>query len=82
MGYFSSGNGFVQYKHKEDAEKCLEVANDPGPNGGLMLDERVLKVTLALSKDKVAKVVKLQKEKEKEKPDNRNMALAREGCEC
>ncbi|ELU03655.1 hypothetical protein CAPTEDRAFT_219142 [Capitella teleta] len=75
----SRGTGFVQYSSKEDADKCLEVANDPGPNGGLMLDERELKVSVALSKDKVGKVVEKRKESEKEKPDKRNLQLAREG---
>ena len=90
----------MQYADKEDAEKCLEVANDPGPvsvtdsgysfdflfssfvkNGGLILDQRELIVSMALSRDKVTKVVKQRKDQEKEKPDKRNLNLAREGCE-
>ena len=64
---------FVKFKSKESADKCLERAADDD----MMLDDRQLSVTLAVSRQKASE---FNKKKKREKKDNRNLYLAREGC--
>merc|ERR1719471_2543325 len=68
------GTAFVKFKRREDAEKCVEIAEGAD---GVFLDNRQLNILLAKEKNDVEQ---LQKEsKEKEPKDNRNLYLAREG---
>merc|ERR1719300_1559325 len=68
------GTGFVKFKKKEDAAKCVEVGEG---EDGIYLDNRQLNIVIAKEKTDVEKQ---QKEREKKEPkDNRNLYLAREG---
>ncbi|KAH3730338.1 RNA-binding protein 28-like [Dreissena polymorpha] len=69
---FSKGMGFVRFVSKDSADHCLRE----GEAGNLTLDGRQLNITLAVSREKAAD---FQEKKEKEKKDNRNLYLAREG---
>jgi len=68
------GTGFVKFRRREDAEKCVEVGDG---EDGVYLDNRKLKIMMAQEKGEVEQK---QKEREKKEPkDNRNLYLAREG---
>jgi len=68
------GTGFVKFKRREDAEKCVEVGEG---DDGVYLDNRRLGIMIAQEKGVVEQK---QKEREKKEPkDNRNLYLAREG---
>merc|ERR1719471_1169358 len=68
------GTGFVKFKKKEDAAKCVEVGEG---EDGIYLDNRKLNIMIAQDKENVEQK---QKEREKKEPkDNRNLYLAREG---
>ncbi|XP_013772254.1 RNA-binding protein 28-like, partial [Limulus polyphemus] len=71
------GTAFVQFLKKDDAEKCLNKANDESQNGGIILDGRKLNISLALSRTEIQK--KMQEKHEKKPNDRRNLYLAREG---
>lgn len=70
----SKGTAFVKFKNKEDANKCIEKANNKDEES-FYLDGRILDVQLAISKDKL-NVKKLENEKVK---DKRNLYLSKEG---
>jgi hypothetical protein len=57
------------------ADECLQ----DGKDGKISLDGRELIVTVAVSRENAASLTENNK-KEKEKKDNRNLYLAREGC--
>jgi len=68
------GTGFVKFRRREDAEKCVEVGEG---EDGVYLDNRKLGIMMAQEKGEVEQK---QKEREKKEPkDNRNLYLAREG---
>lgn len=68
------GTGFVKFRTREDAEKCVEVGEG---EDGVYLDNRKLNIMMAQEKGEVEQK---QKEREKKEPkDNRNLYLAREG---
>ena len=69
-----TGMGFVKFKLKESAEKCLQEAE----NSGIVLDGRHLVISLAVSREESTK---FNEKKQKEKKDNRNLYLGREGSE-
>ena len=69
---FYVGMAFVRYTDKESVDKCLMDVNVEG----ITLDSRQLVVSLAVSREKAAD---FSKKEEKEKKDNRNLYLAREG---
>merc|ERR1712227_566471 len=73
MGH-PKGTGFVKFKKREDAEKCVEVSEG---KDGIFLDNRQLNVLMAKDKTDVEQIQKERKEKEPK--DNRNLYLAREG---
>ena len=64
--------GFVKFKSKESADKCLQEAE----SSGIVLDGRQLIISLAVSREQSSK---FNEKKEKEKRDNRNLYLARVG---
>ena len=66
--------GFVKFKSKDTADKCLQEAE----SSGILLDSRQLIISLAVSRDQSSK---FNEKKKKEKKDNRNLYLAREGSE-
>lgn len=66
------GMGFVRFEDKSSADKCLSTAN----TDSILVDGRQLHITLAVSREKAAD---FQKKETKEKKDNRNLYLAREG---
>ena len=66
--------GFVKFKSRESAEQCLREAED----SGIVLDGRSLIMSLAVSREESTK---FNENKKKEKKDNRNLYLAREGSE-
>jgi len=68
------GTGFVKFKKREDAVKCVEVAEG---KDGVFLDNRQLNILMAKEKGDVEAIQKERKEKEPK--DNRNLYLAREG---
>jgi len=68
------GTGFVKFKRKEDAEKCISLAEGPD---GIFLDNRQLNIVIAKEKTDVEEIQKERKAKEPK--DNRNLYLAREG---
>lgn len=70
------GTAFVQFMKKEDADKCLQEANDELQDGGIKLDGRKLSITVAVNRDTA---IKFNEKKDKEKIDRRNLHLAREG---
>ncbi|XP_060596942.1 RNA-binding protein 28-like [Ruditapes philippinarum] len=70
----SKGIGFVRYSNKMAADECLQ----DGKDGKISLDGRELIVTVAVSRENAASLTENNK-KEKEKKDNRNLYLAREG---
>ncbi|KAK3577695.1 hypothetical protein CHS0354_025760 [Potamilus streckersoni] len=74
----SRGSAFIQFKDKEGANACLLKATDDSRSGGLELDGRRLIVTLAVTKEEAAKLQEKGADK-KEKKDNRNLYLIREG---
>jgi len=68
------GTGFVKFRRREDAEKCVEIGEG---EDGVYLDNRKLGIMMAQEKGEVEQK---QKEREKKEPkDNRNLYLAREG---
>ena len=69
-----AGMGFVKFQSKESADKCLQEAE----NSGIVLDGRQLIISLAVSREQSSK---FNEKKTKEKKDNRNLYLAREGSE-
>ncbi|XP_076324339.1 RNA-binding protein 28 [Tachypleus tridentatus] len=71
------GSAFVQFLKKEDADKCLNKANDESQNGGIILDGRKLNISVALGRTEIQK--KVQEKQEKKPNDRRNLYLAREG---
>merc|ERR1719438_49408 len=73
MGH-PKGTGFVKFKKREDAEKCVQVSEG---KDGIFLDNRQLNVLMAKDKTDVEQIQKERKEKEPK--DNRNLYLAREG---
>merc|ERR1719438_186742 len=73
MGH-PKGTGFVKFKKREDAEKCVQVSEG---KDGIFLDNRHLNVLMAKDKTDVEQIQKERKEKEPK--DNRNLYLAREG---
>ena len=68
------GTGFVKFKKREDAVKCVEVSEG---KDGVFLDNRQLNILVAKEKGDVEAIQKERKEKEPK--DNRNLYLAREG---
>ncbi|WAR08342.1 RBM28-like protein [Mya arenaria] len=68
----SKGMGFVRFKEQDSADKCLAE----GEAGSLSLDGRQLILSKAVSREAAAG---FKDDKEKEKKDNRNLYLAREG---
>ncbi len=83
------GTGFVKYKDKAAADKCLEQFEDDSSE--FKLKSRQISVSVALSKEKVErkafnpdqqKKSGNQKEKNSKTPksDSRNLYLVREGC--
>ena len=68
------GTAFVKFKLREDAEKCVEIAEGAD---GVFLDNRQLNILLAKEKNDVEQIQKERKTKEPK--DNRNLYLAREG---
>ncbi|XP_045196395.2 RNA-binding protein 28-like [Mercenaria mercenaria] len=68
----SKGIGFVRYTSKESADRCFNDAKE----GKISLDGRQLMVSVAVSREKAADFTE---KKAKEKKDNRNLYLAREG---
>lgn len=64
--------GFVRFESKDCADRCLTEAE----SGDIQLDGRQLCITLAVSREKAATFTKKET---KEKKDNRNLYLAREG---
>ena len=68
------GTGFVKFKRREDAEKCVETSEG---KEGVFLDNRQLNILMAKEKGDVEQIQKERKEKEPK--DNRNLYLAREG---
>merc|ERR1719418_109098 len=68
------GTAFVKFKKREDAEKCVEIADG---SDGVFLDNRQLNIVMAKEKGDVEQIQKERKEKEPK--DNRNLYLAREG---
>lgn len=85
------GTGFVKYKDKSAADKCLEQYEDDSSE--FKLKSRLISVSVALSKEKVErksfnpdqqKKSGNQKEKSSKTPksDSRNLYLVREGCKC
>ncbi|OQV19388.1 putative RNA-binding protein 28 [Hypsibius exemplaris] len=70
----SKGSGFVQYREKDSADRCLYAASS---NDGLVLDSRKLLVCVAEKPKERRKAEKLKHEKPKK--DNRNLALLQEG---
>ncbi|GAB6031242.1 RNA-binding protein 28 [Chamberlinius hualienensis] len=74
----SKGSGFVKFKNKADAERCMELVNDAPKDGvGITIDDFKVTVGSAVSR------FDLKKQKEKEVLDkkkcHRNLYLAREG---
>lgn len=68
------GTGFVKFKSKEDAEKCLkEFSNDKDK---FYLNDRQIEVCLALTRGAVREVVESKNRKPR---DKRNLYLAKEG---
>lgn len=83
------GTGFVKYKDKSAADKCLEQYEEDSSE--FKLKSRKINVSVALSKEKVErkafnpeqpKKTGNQKEKNSKTPksDSRNLYLVREGC--
>merc|ERR1711874_523085 len=68
------GTGFVKFRDKDSAEKCLGVADG---EEGIYLDDRKLGISPALKKEDVE--VRVKERKTKEEKDSRNLYLAREG---
>ena len=68
------GTGFVKFKKRDDAVKCVEVSEG---KDGVFLDNRQLNILMAKEKGDVEAIQKERKEKEPK--DNRNLYLAREG---
>jgi len=68
------GTGFVKFRDKDSADKCLEVADG---EEGIYLDDRKLGISPALKKEDVE--VRVKERKTKEEKDSRNLYLAREG---
>ena len=69
-----TGMGFVKFSSKESADKCLQESE----SSGIVLDGRQLIISLAVSREQSSK---FNEKKQKEKKDNRNLYLAREGSE-
>ncbi|XP_074598502.1 RNA-binding protein 28 [Brevipalpus obovatus] len=68
------GTGFVKFKSKEDAEKCLkEFANE---RDKFFLNDRQIELCLALTRGAVKEVVESKNRKPR---DRRNLYLAKEG---
>ena len=65
----------MRYSDKLSADHCLQEAKE----GKISLGGRELIVTVAVSRENAASLTENNK-KEREKKDNRNLYLAREGC--
>ncbi|XP_054256830.1 RNA-binding protein 28-like [Macrosteles quadrilineatus] len=65
----SKGSGFVKYKNKEDAEKCLAAGTE------LKLNGSILDPHPALKRSDIQNI----NDKSKDKKDNRNLYLVKEG---
>ncbi|XP_042325887.1 RNA-binding protein 28 [Sceloporus undulatus] len=72
----SKGCAFAQFKTQEDAQKCLQTAQDESEGGGLYLENRRLRVDLAVSREEAQQ---LRSKKTKKLTGTRNLYLAREG---
>lgn len=68
------GTGFVKFRTKAFAEKCLELGES---DEGIYLDNRRLTIVPAMKKNEVDE--RCQEKKKKEEKDSRNLYLAREG---
>jgi len=68
------GTGFVKFRTKAFAEKCLELGES---DEGVYLDNRRLTIVPAMKKGAVDEIC--QERKKKEEKDSRNLYLAREG---
>lgn len=68
------GTGFVKFRTKAFADKCLELAES---EEGIYLDNRRLTIVPAMKKNEVDE--RCQEKKKKEEKDSRNLYLAREG---
>ena len=75
--FYFSGSGFVMYREKDSADRCLNAASS---NDGITLESRKLLVCLAERAKERRKAER--KKHEKPKKDSRNLSLLQEGRAC